>query len=796
VGVLRALRPSLLGRYIVAETLPPTLLGLLLFTFILLLQQITVLTGVLISRGASLTKILKVFLYLLPSILSVTIPMAFLLGVLLAFGRLAADSEIVALRASGVSTAKLLKPVLALSALTGLTTFYIMAVALPAANQSYRELYYSIVVSKARTGVKPRVFVDDLLPGMVLYVSDVAPETGYWKNVFISDLRVPQEPQVILARTGRLVIDEGMKSAELHLQNGVRHFFSAVNPGERYVHQRFSVGDFPLPFEELFPTVPLSKGERELTLHELSERIQEGEAQGKSELDLARLHVEWHKKFAIPTACLVFGLLGLGLSLGSRKEARSAAFGLSIAVIFVYYVIIRLGEQAGDTCLLDPFWAMWGANVVLGTIAVVLLVLNHRGAAFDPLDPTNYLRWLPRIRRVAAPATRGVLTERSSRGPWLAFPGILDRHIARRFLGHLLLVLVAFWSIFTLAHFMDIFDDIQQNRVKGAVVFHFYTFYSPFIINLMAPVAMLVATLTTFGILARHNEITAMKASGISIYRATFPVVGLGVLASSLLFAMGEFLLPYTNRLAAKDFNVIKGRPARSSNYLERRWVMGSFGRLYNYDYLSETRPQGRTDPRVAGSSGFALYGVSIFDLDASKWDIKDRLYAARAAWNGASYDLERGWRWSFAPEGGQRDTFRRLEGVRTREIDPPNYFEREEPDSDALGFADLKSHIAALDSLGLDVSRLSVQLHRKVAFPSVTLVMTLIGIPFAFIVGRRGALYGIGISIVVAIVYWSCLGIFEALGNNARLPAVLAAWAPNLLFGVAGLYKMLTLET
>jgi lipopolysaccharide export LptBFGC system permease protein LptF len=97
---------------------------------------------------------------------------------------------------------------------------------------------------------------------------------------------------------------------------------------------------------------------------------------------------------------------------------------------------------------------------------------------------------------------------------------------------------------------------------------------------------------------------------------------------------------------------------------------------------------------------------------------------------------------------------------------------------------------------MGFDAVPLTVQLHRKLSFPMVGLVMTLIGIPFAFVVARRGALYGIGVSIIIAIVYWACLGTFEALGNNALLPAALAAWAPNLLFGAAGLYRMLTLET
>ena len=209
VNLFRWLRPTILDRYVAREIWPPTALGLLLFTFILLLDQISSLMKVLVSRGADLATVARAFAFLLPSIFSVTIPMAFLMGVLLAFGRLASDSEIVALRASGISPARLLRPVVALSLATGLLTFYIVAVALPVANQAYREIIFALIVSKARTGVTPRVFNDDLIPGgnMVLYVSDIPADTGEWQDIFIYDTKNPQQPRAILARAGRLDID-------------------------------------------------------------------------------------------------------------------------------------------------------------------------------------------------------------------------------------------------------------------------------------------------------------------------------------------------------------------------------------------------------------------------------------------------------------------------------------------------------------------------------------------------------------------------------------------------------------
>ncbi len=793
-----SLRPTLLDRYIIKEILPPFGLGLLLFTFILLLQQITVLTGVLISRSADFPTVLRVFLNLLPSMLAVTIPMAFLLGILLAFGRLASESEIVALRASGVGPGALLRPVLVLSTLATLATFYVIAVALPEANQSYRQIMFSLVVNKARTAVKPRVFADDLLPGsqLVLYVTDVPPSGAVWSNVFIHDAQDLRRPSVILARSGQLVIDEVRRSVVIYLKDGSRYTWQAGEP-ERARRLDFDEQVVPLPEDAIFPQVTLTKGDREMTIEELAERVRRHTLERKPEL-ARQFEVELHKKFAIPLACLVFGLLGLGLSMGGKKEARSAAFVLSIAVIFVYYVLIRLGEQAGDTGKMPPAIAIWGANVVLGSVALVLLWLNHREAAFDPLDPELYrvrLRW-PSLRAAAArPARppeagsrprRPVVVVRIPR-PGFRLLALLDRHVMRTYLNVLVLVLAAFWAIYTLVEFLDLFDDMQQHRIKGAVMLRYFGYHSPAILQLVSNVAVLVTTLTALGILARRNEITAMKAAGVSLYRVCLPVIVLGFVGSGVLFLVGEFLLPYTNREAAREFNQIKGRPPQTTGYFEKRWVLGRDQRFYYYDYLQERGPDGELQ-----GDGVTLYGLSVFEVDPATWRLREHLFAHRALWNGVAYDLQEGWRRTYAP----RPALKVFAETRSREIESPSYFRREDKDSDALTFAALREQVLSLEKRGLDVSKLRVQLHRKAAFPLVVVVMTLIGIPFAFVVARRGALYGVGVSILIGIIYWVALTVCEHLGNNALLPAALAAWAPNIVFGVAGLYLMLNLET
>jgi len=811
-------RPRLIDSYIVREMLAPSAIGLLVFTFVLLIDQIPRLLAVLVARSADFGTILRVFLNLLPSILAVTIPMAFLLGVLLAFGRLASDSEIVALRAVGVSPLRLLAPVMMLAAAMTAVTFYVNAVALPAANQAHRELVFSLVVSKARTDVRARTFTDTLLPGrMMLYVQDIEPDTGIWKNLLIHDTSDVREPKLILARTGELVVDRAHQIVRLELGPGSQHVFHPENPRE---YDRMDIGTsmgWDLPVDEFFPDrrkLLLSKGDREMTLPELRDRIAELKGQHKPRQEWGRFAVEWHKKFAIPAACLVFGLLGLALSLGSKKEARSSAFALSIAVIFVYYVLIRLGEQAGDTGMMNPWLSMWGANLVLGVIALILLFINYREAAFDPLDPAHYLAFVPRVRRQQAVALRPAPARRPAPRPVvvvriprlrLRFYSLLDRYIARSWVANVALVLLAFVSIYFLGEFMDLIDDIEQHHVRGRVLVHYYAAHVWLIGFTVAPVAVLVGVLITLGLLARRNEITAMKAGGISVYRAAGPVLGMGVLASLLLYGMQEWILPVTNKAAALDFNVIKGRPAQSSDQFDRRWVLASDERFYNFDYIvphEAPRARGVAEPAPGGDYE-SIYGLSIYDVDPRTWELRGRLFAQRAAWDPAtrSYELENGWRLDTR---GPRPVFRPFAVQRVRaigrepggEIEPPSYFHREEKPSDTMGFAELRSYIASLEARGFDVAKFRVQLHRKLAFPMVGLVMTLLAVPFSFIVARRGALYGIGIAIVIAIVYWAVLGIFEALGNNALLHPALAAWAPNLLFGAVGLYLILTLET
>jgi LPS export ABC transporter permease LptG len=331
---------------------------------------------------------------------------------------------------------------------------------------------------------------------------------------------------------------------------------------------------------------------------------------------------------------------------------------------------------------------------------------------------------------------------------------------------------------------MDLLDDVQQNRVKGAVLLSYFAYNMPFyLFSQIFPMAVLIATLATYGIMARQNEITAMKATGISIYRAAVPVLVLAVVASGVMFVGNDTVMPPYRRLAQSRHDVIKGRPARSNSALDRRMALGSDGRFYSYNQIAPS-----TDP---GSVIFR--GLNVLDIDPKAWRLREHLMADEVRWDGRLYELSRGFRRTFS-QGSAAD--RVIDTVRSAEIDPPTYFEREERSADELSFTELESHIEAIEGLGLDGTSLRVGLHRKISYPLMCLVMAFVGLPFSTFLGRRGALFGVGVALFLAAFYQVGFVFSEALGRHGYLPPMLAAWAPNLVFVGLGSLLFLSLET
>lgn len=355
-----------LNRYISKEIIGPFFLSLFVFTFVLLLDQIMKLVELVVSKGVGLIDIGMLFIYILPSFLTLTIPMSFLLAVLLAFGRLSSDSEITAIKASGVSLYTMMIPVSVLSLLAYGMTFYLTLYALPWGNQSFRVKVFEIVMGRASAGIKERIFNDDF-DGIVLYADRLKDGGERMEGVMIYDQR-SKDGYAILAKEGGIVSDPKTMTVSIRLKNGEIH-----NAGEGFSYHKvaFSTYDLRINLKGSASKGQVSKGEREMTITELREKIKETKGRGG---DYRPYEIEVHKKFSIPFACIIFGLIGAPLGIQSRRSGRALGFSLSLGIFLVYYVALTGGESLGEKGVVAPFLAMWGANIVFLALGLYLIV--------------------------------------------------------------------------------------------------------------------------------------------------------------------------------------------------------------------------------------------------------------------------------------------------------------------------------------------------------------------------------------------------------------------------------------
>ena len=338
--------PRIIDRYVIREIIPPFLLALLVFTFILIIPFIIDLAEDMIAKGVPAGTILQLTITLLPSALALTIPMALLIGLLVGLGRLSADREFVVMMACGISPYRLLHPILVFSVVCWGLTSWVMLKAMPDGNQRFREISTEIAMNRAEGEVRPRVFFEDF-PNVVLYVQEVPTNGQGWLGFLAADTSNPSTPVIYLAKHGRMVIDRQARTIQMVLEEGTRHSTSFEDP-TAYQVLKFEQTILSLNPESVFPRTVPARGDNELPLEDLQARAVELQLQGISPHNPI---MSIHKRFSVPVACFVFALLGLALGANNRKDGKLAAFVLGIAVIFAYYVIMFTGQA-----LAKGFW--------------------------------------------------------------------------------------------------------------------------------------------------------------------------------------------------------------------------------------------------------------------------------------------------------------------------------------------------------------------------------------------------------------------------------------------------------
>lgn len=790
----------ILTRYILKEIGSHAIIGVALFTFIIFMRDMGRLLELIVRNSAPLPSVAEIFLFTLPATFTITIPMGVLVGILVGLSRMAADSEVTAIRSSGMGVGMFIRAVsiFAVGAwLLGMLNSVYLA---PQSAIALDHLQERLRSSQASFEIEPRVFYEDF-KDIVLYVQDAIPSKGQalWRGVFLADISDPSSPKITLAKRGALLSDAPNK-LRFHLEDGTQQE-AVPKVQDQYSITTFENTEIPiaipsdenrphdlLPVAELGLQSLLRNAARERKAAE-SVRISDPGLYNYSLVKARYYEIEFQRRFALPAACLVLAMVGIPLGLSARKGGKSTGFVLTILLVVVYYFFSMIGVQMARQGRMSPWLGSWWGNIFFFLCGLFLLWRVDR----MPIEIANLtagwklllqkLQSLGADRRLAkgrkATAESALHRHRFS----ARFPLILDDMILRDFALYLTMILTTFLVLALVFTFFELLTDIVRNKVPLVTVAEYLWNLSPSMIYLMAPMAVLLGVLITFGLMDKSSELIAMKASGFSIYRATLPVIVLCGVFAGALFVFDQLYIPRTNRQQEILRNEIKGKPPQTYLQADRKWIFGQNNEIYYY--------------RVFDPDQNHFGGISIFEFDPDKFQLTRRIYAEHAHWEDSlqKWVFEQGWVRTL--HGASIQDYRTFDVATFNDLhENPSYFKKEVKQSSEMSYDELRRYIDDLQQSGFDTVRLKVQLQKKIAFPLITLVMAVLAIPFSASGRRGGALAGVAVALGIALVYWVTSGLFEAMGNANQLPAMLAAWAPDFIFAFAGGYLLLRVPT
>ncbi len=778
---LSVLVMRILDRYIVREVFRHAFLGFVVFTFVLFVPQLVRVMELFVRHTGSGSQIVKLFLCLLPGVFVFAIPMSILIGVLLGLGRMSADSEIIALTALGIGRRRILLPVGVLAATGAALTFVTTLWLGPLALRTFRTLEADLVSSQINFRVQPRVF-DERFPKLVLYVNDVSASGTQWHGVFLAEAGGENGSRVTLAEKAIVIAEAKQGKLELHLQGGSIHEFNRSDP-DHYAVEAFGQSDWPIEISGLVPAQPRQFRNPERSVHELMNDNGPGWREAR---------VELHRRFAFPVACFAFALIAVPLGAQPRRGGRAAGSLIAVLLIAAYYLLFITGAGLAREGTLPPALGLWMADVLLAVVGVALLpqMEQFRGESRWLQPFGRFKTWVrlvrlrkARARAAAARAANGVRANSEAISPsGGSFPQLMDLYLLRRFFFYFGLLMAAFVFLFEAFTFFELLDDIARHRVPFLIVIDYFRYLTPYLLYQLAPLGALVATLVTIGVMSKNNEIVACKASGISLYRLAVPLLLAGIALATTMIILDDTYLPYANQRQDALRNQIKARPAQTYRQPER-WIFGENAKIYNYDLFDPAQ-------NLFG-------GLSILEIDPATFQIRRRVFASRAQWSEAQnlWVLESGWVRDFSD--GTIVRYSRFNVKDLPELtEPPSYFIREVRQAFQMNWSELRRYIESLRRAGFDVSALTVQWHRKFAFPLIAPVSMLLAFPFAFLVGTRGAIGGIAIGVGIGILYWLGAELLTAMGGVGQLPPLLAGWTPDIVFFFLGLYFFFKMPT
>lgn len=770
----------ILDRYILKELGPPFAIGVGVFTFFLVIDRIYQLTDLVITKNVPFALVMPLLLYMLPAFLALTLPMATLVGVLLVCGRLAGDLEVAALKASGVSPLRLFRPFLAAGIVVTLLISWLTLMVGPWSSGAFQRQLFRILQSRASTGIKERTF-SATFNQFVIYVDEVSPSQVRLKGLLVSDERNPEQSRIIVAREGRLLSDEATRRITLRFLDGSISE-SDVGDRRRFRQTYFSLYDMSLPVDS--PLTAASKEEKPEKQLPLRQLIAEADRLYREGQIATPYYVELHKRFALPMAALMFTLVGFPLGIRSHRGGRAVALGFSFGIVVSYYILYTSMEGFALRGRLPAGIAVWVPNAILALVGLAMMRAEVAGVSTAWLDAFWRL-WAKIGERRSGRVARPLEERRRGRLGRLTGPRestfIMDRYLIRQYLIYLGIGTVIGAVLIGVVDLLQTLDRFLRVKPPFTTILEHFVYRLPGELYKGLPMIVLIATVFLFLSLTRQRELDAFKAAGISLYRASLPILLVAGAISVLAVAFQEMVLPDINAKSEEVDRVkIRGLLPRHLQRQTQIWYRSSDTRFFRMALL---------DP-----VGKSMEGLTVLDISRD-FRMEERLDARAAQWLAEGWQLTDG---VFRRVGPQNRVTSEM--FDSRLLAMPEHiddFIQLQNAPDTMSFLELRAYVARLRDGGHRVTRYLVQLYSKLSFPLVHVIMALVAIPFALVSPRSGGrAMGIGVAIVIAVGYWVVHSIALAFAQADLLPAALAAWTANIVFAGIGTALFLSART
>lgn len=745
----------IINKYFLREFLPSIFFGLLFYTSFFVITSFIEITELSLKNGIPFFKASFIIFLSFPYILTTTIPMATFFGILLGISKLQSQNEIFALFSLGLSKRIIYKEVFKI-ALFFLCIHLILSIyILPEANRTLVLYRIELLQSGLSKNIEPKTFLK-AFPGKIIYIKNIKENKNKWEEIFITDFSQVDGEQYVYAKEGELYLNKEGNQIWLKLYNTL----TISLKDEKSFQKNTSSQQDILLYPPLRQSTSYKTGVREKNLRELKGLFNDLNPSLKN-----KARVEFHKRFVLPALSFIFPFFALSLSLRKREKGsvKGYAFLISLIVILISYIFLIYNESLAVDGKLNPAFSMWSIPVFFFLTTLFFLLFPKREGKLKIIP-------YPSVKE------KKENERKSFKKSSISFH-LLDQYLFRFFIPYFLISVLAISSLFIIVDFAQIVDEINKNKVPLNFVLNYYIYSLPHnLYNFIIPLCILSSIAIGIAILEKNKEITALKALGVSLSRISLSLLILAFIIGITFFIFSEIYLPEINQKSEEYRDTILGKknlPKFARFYGEDTYVASEKGWIYKYKTFD------KKNSSILGFEGFN------FSQQPEIFLIAREVYFSEGKW--------------IVSEGVERRIyedkidFKKIDNEIYKIPDKPEVFSSIYDNPSNLNLLKLRSYISNLKRAGYKPYSWEVKLWQKIFYPLFILLIAFISIVFSFTQKSTHQIWGnLAKILFVGIIYWILIIFFGKMGEMQMLTPFLAAFSPNFLFMLYGLYYYL----